>query len=247
MKSLSFLIPAALLISSLSVQAAITYVDAEEGASGNTYATGSPGDPVGSDTSWVGTTASSTNDTQWNLRTGQDGNGDSIFQALPDGDPSGIPELTTNISGLADGTYDVYVFFWEQVTDTSSPIQDWVISAGLTSGALTTFSAPGGAPVTSGTPKADTTGVSNAADLDFTDTVEVVGGSGNRNLFGVNLGTSTVSGGSDISVFVDMLIDGNSGETRVFYDGVGYESIPEPSTFALIALAGLGLLGPRCR
>jgi hypothetical protein len=227
--------------------AAITYVDAVSGALGNTGITGQPL----SNTSWVGADSSATNNTQWSPRA-TFGNGGSIFQALPAGDPAGIPELTTTIPSLADGTYNIWVFFQDNVGDLiASGIQNWVISAGLSPNPTTTYWAPNqplathndATPVlgTGGSGSITTAGVSYAGDLTFTSSVVTLEGTGTaeRRLYGVNLGTATVTGGSDINVYIDMLIAGSSTTTRVYYDGVGYEAIPEPSA---ALLGGLGLL-----
>jgi hypothetical protein len=134
----------------------ITYVDALEGV--NTFATGGSLET----TAWVGPSASSSNDTQWNKRD-TFGNDASIFQAIPDGSAAGIPELTTEITGLADGTYILWAFFWDQVENDT---QNWTVAAGLTSGSLITYSAPG-EPSVSG---ATSIGVANAANLSFANT-----------------------------------------------------------------------------
>lgn len=193
----------------------IHYIDAVDGSGGNTFKTGStPGD-----TSWVGPSSSATNNTQWSKRAGLEGNGDTVFQAMPNGSPAGIPELTTRLTGLADGEFDMFAFYWDQV---ESDTQNWVLAAGLNSGELTTYSSPGEPAVTGAT----TANVTNAADLTFANPAPaVVAGGGIRNLFGVKLGTVTVSGGAPVDVFIDMLIDGNSSNTRTWYDGVGYSRI----------------------
>ena len=86
------------------------------------------------------------NSTQWDARTGA-----NQRQALPSiacssatdtGNPSTIPQLTTRSSGLADGTYTIWVFFWDQVGDQIGAPRTGCISAGLTSGSLTTYRAP---------------------------------------------------------------------------------------------------------
>lgn len=202
----------ALLSIGVSASATITYVDAADGVSGNTFATG------GSlaDTSWVGAADSTTSNLTWRKREGTAfGNGETIYQGMPDGDPSGIPELTTQLTGLADGTYDIWAFYWDQVV---SNTQNWVLAAGLESGAVVTYSSPGEPAVVDAT----TVGVTNAADLTFTSSVELVDDGARRNLFGINLGQATVSGGSTVEVFVDMLIPGAAGTTRSWFDGVGY-------------------------
>lgn len=216
----------------VSAKAAITYVDATDGSGGNTRAT----DGSQSDTSWYVADTTSTNSTKWSKRTSVEGFDDTIFQALPNG-ISSIPELTTTISGLAAGTYGIWVFYWDQV---SSDAQNWTIAAGLTSGSLTTYSSPG-EPVVAG---ATTVNVTNAADLTITGfgAGDVESTDSNRQLFGVYLGNATVSGGGDINVYVDMLINGSSSASRTWYDGVGYELIPEPSAALMLGMASLGLL-----
>ena len=189
----------------------ITYVEAVAGAAGNTFATG------GSlaDISWLlDPGSSSANQTQWGLR--EFGNNNTLFQALHSL-PDTMPELTTRLTGLAAGTYDVWAFYWDQV---ASGTQNWILSAGLTSGALASYSSPG-EPDVAGTIK---TNVVNAANLRFTTSVLVVDGGGLRNLFGVHLGQATVSGGAAIDVHVDNLI-GNGSSNRAWFDGVGFAHV----------------------
>ncbi len=197
----------------------ITYVDAVAGPGGNTFATGgSQGD-----TSWIANTDGSSSDTGWSNRALADYNGDTIFQALPDGSAEDIPELTARISGLADGTYEIWTFYWDQVVSTS---QNWSIATGLTSGDLATYSSPGQPAV----PGATTANVTNAAELTFANSVNLIRNDDRNAMFGVYLGHVTVSGGSDIDVFVDMRIDGASGTSRTMYDGVGYAWVTGPVT-----------------
>lgn len=238
----------------MTADAAITYVDAQEGAAGNTYATG------GSlaDTSWIDLTLTNTggsDNDDWILRSGgatatsagfSQHNGSDVIQAVVSS-TGGLGEITTEITGLADGTYNVWVFFWEQST---SGTQNWVIDAGLTSGALTAYSAPIGA--VGGT---DSSSAVDAGTLTFTNAPSVAGaetlvggvgtGTFNQRMFGVNLGQVVVSGGSDINVYVDKLT-GLAGNNRTIYDGVGYELVPEPGSMALLGLGGL-LLARRRR
>jgi hypothetical protein len=195
---------------------AITYVDAVEGASGNTFATGSSAD----DTSWEsGLDSSSLDENRWTKRTTVEGNGNTVFQAshgLGDGDD--IPELTTRIPGPGGGTYDIWAFYWDQI---ESDTQNWTLSAGLAAGALNSYSSPGEPAVTGAT----TEGVFNAADLTFTTPVQTTAGGGLRHLFGVHLGRVTVSGDeSIIEVRVDNLLGGGS-NNRSWFDGVGYARV----------------------
>lgn len=136
-----------------------------------------------------------------------------------------MPELTTQITGLTDAQdYDIWVFFWD-----ASDANVWNIAAGLTTGALTTYSFDG---------LGDQTQTVAASTLTFTNTSPVVlPAEGNRIMYGVNLGPVTASG-TTINVFVDNLT-GGGGNNRTWYDGVGYEVVPEPST---ALLGGIGLL-----
>jgi len=192
---LSFLIACG----SASGQTEITYFDVVEGPLGNTFATGgSKGD-----TSWLNPDAAATADEdQWRKRTF--GNGGSIFQAFHNGNT--IPELTTEVTGLADGSYDVWVFFWDGPNS-----NQWTISAGLNPGNLTTYSFDGpgntAAPVSTDT-------------LTFTSSSQPLTTEDPRILYGVLLGQTTVSGGSAIQVFIDNNAGGGS-DNRTWFDGVG--------------------------
>ena len=196
---------------------AITYVDAVEGAAGNTFKTGGSL----SDITWVGPDSSSGSQTLWNKRgVSSDVNSDTAFQGSVSSGNT-LPQLTTRLSGLADGTYKIWAFYWDQV---DSATQNWILSAGLSSASLTTYSSTGH-PDVAGTIK---TGVTNATALTFSNSVKVQGGWDGtkflRNLFGVNLGEVTIAGGSPINVYLDNNLNGGS-NNRVSYDGVGYQSI----------------------
>ncbi len=195
----------------------ITYLDAVEGPSGNTFATGG----LQSNTSWlVDPGSASVDEDQWGKR--PFGNGETLFQAMHNL-PDEMPELTTKITGLSDGTYEIWAFYWDQV---DSDAQNWTLSTGLTPGSLQTYSSPGEPAVVGAT----TVNVFNATGLDFINDPLVVDGGGLRNLFGVNLGRVTVAGGSAVSVYVDNLI-GTGSVGRTWYDGVGYSQVNDFSAW----------------
>ncbi|MCH7229008.1 hypothetical protein [Haloferula sp. A504] len=176
----------------------ITYLDAVEGSSGNTFATG--GSPA--DFSWLNPdTTSTADDDQWKKR--PYGNGGTVFQALHSGNT--MPELTTRISGLSDGSYDVWVFFWD-----GPDSNQWTISAGLTPGSLTTYSFDG---------PGDSSAAVAASTLTFNNPPMVT--EDVRTLYGVKVGQASVAGGNAIELHVDNLVGGGSA-TRTWYDGVGY-------------------------
>lgn len=231
-------------LTAASSQAAITYVDAVQGIAGNTFATGGS---LGVETWESGADNSAGNETQWTLRTTVEGNSNTIYQALHEVvNSDDIPELTTQISGLADGTYQIWAFYWDQVVNDG---QDWTISTGLTSGSLVSYSSPGEPAV----PGAITTGVTDANSLSFTTVMDTIANEGSataeRRMFGVDLGQVTVSGGSStVNVYVDNLV-GNGSNNRTWYDGVGYEAIviPEPGSMSLLGFGWMALLLRRRR
>jgi hypothetical protein len=207
--------------------AAITFVDAVHGTSGNTFKSGS----TLSDTSWVSTANNSTaNNTQWVTRSTW-GNGGTVYQSVISSTAS-FPEITTQITGLTNGaTYDIWAFFWDNVTTSA---EKWIISAGLTTAALNTYSNDAVSGST-------TTGVVNTNTLTLvgspviTQTVSSI----TYNMFGIKLGQVVVSGGT-VNVFLDRNLLGPSAtQNRVWYDGVGFEAVPEPSA---ALLGGLGFL-----
>ncbi|MBT8045077.1 MAG: PEP-CTERM sorting domain-containing protein [Verrucomicrobiae bacterium] len=210
----------------LNSQAAITYVDADETT--NTYdtATGLV------NTNWYDNGSGNSTD-DWSRRANPFGNGGEIFE----GGYANVddPELTTEMTGLADGIYDVWVFFWDATNSNT-----WNIAAGLTSGSTATYSFDG---------LGDTTSPVAASTLTFDSSVLTI--ESNRTLYGVNLGQATVSGGGG-SGSIDVFIDngGLAPDDRTWYDGVGYElaaPIPEPSSTALLGLGGLALMLRRRR
>ncbi len=243
-KSSALILPLAFCLASTPVSAAVTYVDAVNGAAGNTFATG------GSlaTTSWINFTDSSNEDQdQWRLRPGSNrGVGDTIYHARTNGSDT-IPELTVLLPGLADGTYNIYAFFWD---DSSSTANTHNLDAGLTSGSLTTYGADN--PLNNGAtatlaPLASTLSYSGTNPTTIPDTAVF----GNLNLHAALVGQAVVSSGSTISVFVDhsQSVTGlsSTAQVRSFFDGVGYEAVPEPSSTALLGLGGLALILRRRR
>ena len=206
----------------LGASASIIYVDAAEGSSGNTYATGGSL----SDTSWY-LDNDGGDGTLWNKRTGS-ANESTVFQA---GGEKTQPELTTEITGLADGDYYAWVFFWNNGGG-------WNIDAGLTSGSLTSYSAKeldNGATTTNGVIDMSTM---STDDFSYSNGGSVLTTESDRTLYGVNLGQVTVSS-SAINVFVDHSVDPEGtgfADTRTWYDGVGYEVIPEPASLGLFGI-----------
>lgn len=201
-----------------AAHASIVYVDADPITNTFDTATGS------TNTDWY---VNGTSDTapNWGLRGGF-ANGSTILEGRVT--TGADTPLTTQISGLGDGTYDVWAFFWD-----ASGANIWQLSAGLSGNPIVTYSADGAG---------NTTAPVNAGTLSFTTTVLTA--ESDRIMYGVNLGQATVSGGSPtINVLIEQL--GGGSERRTWYDGVGYEAVPESSAALLIGLAGLALLRRR--
>lgn len=145
-------------------------------------------------------------------------NGGSVFVGSPDfgGTNVDVPTLKTTISGLTPGaSYNVYGYYWGR----GSAV--WDIEFGLSEAGLAAFPDPG----------------VSAADSTFTNPVSL-NDSGVIPLTQANLGETVASAAGTIDVFVN---DGPSPD-RTWYDGVGFEPIPEPSTIAIGLIAGIGLL-----
>jgi hypothetical protein len=107
---------------------------------------------------------------------------------------------------LAAGDYDVFVLFGSQATDGATAYQ---LQAGLTSGSLVQYSA-----------------ASSGA-------VKVVDDGTAFDGYRIKIGTTTVTGGS-LDVFVDNRANTAAADERSYYDGIGYELVPEPSSVALL-------------
>jgi hypothetical protein len=167
----------------------INYIDA--GTNNTTNADGNAFSPTGPSDYPGGAEG------KWHEYTGY-GNGGSCYTA---GD-SGIedtPALKTTITGLPDGTYDVFAYFW------SDPNADWGVRGGFELSDMLNFNKQSS---------------QHAEASQFTGTIKVT--SYEAILYRVYIGRRKVSGGAPIVVYID---DYDSsfinGPTRTTYDGVG--------------------------
>lgn len=212
-----FLTSAAILLGATASQAAFTYLDAVDGAGGNT--TLSDGSTLNADDTTGGTT--------WRQRdNAQFGSAATVFEGV---DPS--PEIKTTLTGLTPGaSYTIYVHFWDPTHNTT---EAWAVQAGFTSGNLTTFSYLGDSEVAG-----STAGVL-ASSLSYDTAPGVFGPFSNRENIAGLVGVGIADGSGNLEVFIDDLGTTNV-NNRTWYDGVSYEIVPEPS---VALLGGIGLLG----
>lgn len=233
------IITTSLILAGISAShAAITYVDAS--AANLTLANGSPFVPS--------VTSNAYNDSNWSVRSGASlASNDSVYEA--GGSTNGtlvgetVPLIRQTLTGLAAGTYNVYAYFW------SGSNVRWGMSAGLADSSLVAIHGIGGANQNSHTysdPNGSRVSVASLTDGTFsTAPTQALGGS-DRVLGQFFLGTTVVDNTGNLNVFVGNQVTVNSGNSpsttnsRTWFDGAGYEPIPEPSS------ALLGMLGMTC-
>jgi hypothetical protein len=200
------------MVAAASAAEKITYVDATHGEAGNTkLAAGGVFTP---------TTENSGSDNLWRLRSfGNPAGAGTIYEAggtfVDANDVNNIedcPRLATTVSGLPEGTYKVYVYFWNDEglwriradlkgKDAQLPLFCWLqhpIDA---------------API--GTPAATT---AKAEDFKTAPLLN----EGNRTLWQAYLGEVK---GTTITVFVDDDPGHKSFNLRTWYDGIGYQAV----------------------
>ncbi len=186
----------------------MTYLDATDGAGGNT-------------TLSAGGTFTPTTNPDWQIRT-VFGNGGEIYQGGSE-DPASAPELRTTITGLTPGQdYEVFANFW------AATGSGWRILAGDTSGSLTLYDAP----------FTDVAGATDGIDLaavPYTNDPLIT--EGNRTMYGASLGTLTANGSGEIAVFIDDT-GTDDGDDRTWYDGVSYSSGATAFTSASMTIEG---------
>jgi len=217
-----------------SAQGAITYVDATldntdnaAGGADTTWASGDDGTTGGSVTDGVNTAA----DGLWRYRSTLGGNG--LWEATDSSSRlDDAVEIVTTATGLANDTYNVYVFFIAvEAPNASSGEEEYPIRAGLSSN-------PGANQIFTQVVSANTPGGivgADASTLTFANTF--TGSSTRPNLAGVLVDQAVVTDGT-LSVYIDDL-PANTSDDRTWYIGIGYEAVPEPSSLALLGLGGL--------
>jgi hypothetical protein len=236
-------------VSGLAANGAIVYVDATDGASGNTKTAPAVSGQVGAGATWTPVTVDAV-DGQWRARTGfgiqpsatspPSGAGlttlnGTVYENGGNSGGDNAPRLMTTVAGLPNDTYNVYAYFWTD--QTSSP---WQIRAGVTDDAnpLPRYTGSG-ASTTIGSAVGSAPDGGNAPVLIATDNAGGSGTPAGRRVWQVLLGQQI---GTSLTVYVEDLPPTNGNE-RAWYDGIGYESatVPEPMSLATVGL-GVTLL-----
>lgn len=224
--------------------AAITYADAS--ASNLTLANGSAFAPsvtgnVYTDNNWSARTSAALASSDTVYEAGGSTNGSLVGET--------VPVIRQTLTSLAAGSYDVYAYFW------SASNVRWGISAGLADNALTAVYGIGGTTLdTHNYSNSNVTRVTVASLTDgtFTTAPTLAIGGADRVLAQFFLGTAVVDGTGNLNVFIGnqpIVNDGTAPSvtnSRTWFDGVGYELIPEPSS-ALLGMVGMTLLLRRRR
>lgn len=226
---LHYLAPALVFcLSAAPLQAAVNYVDATVN---NTVgaASGLVDWNSGSSGTGDGVTA---NDGLWKFR-GSFGNGGIWEATASSATAEDAVEIVTSAT-VANGLYNVYVFYYA-VNDTG----DFPIRAGLAS-------SPNSNDAFDRAGNKGTAGGDALAELMF-DTAPPSGTESRTLLYGL-VGQANVTGGS-LDVYIDDWPASATGSSndRTWYQGIGYELVPEPSTSLLGALGALTLLLRRRR
>jgi hypothetical protein len=230
---------------------AVTYVDATMANTNNAAG--------GLDSTWLdgndGTTGgtvadgAAVDDSKWRFRGGFGSAG--IFEATgTTATAEDAVMIVTTISGLSDGTYNIYAFF----RASSSTGENYNIKASLspTVGDSDIFRQNDTRGLTLGT-----VGI-NSEELSFASGAAPSTANLDARvlLYGI-IGQAVVSGGNSVNIYIDDLPAkgwvgagtgggaGSESTVRTWYDGIGYELIPEPSAALLGGLGALALLRRR--
>lgn len=172
----------------------VTYYDANENNTAEADDTAfTPTGPSGS---------AGASDDQWHEYT-QYGNAGSVYTAGDSGTEN-APEIKTTINPSADGTYDVFAYFW------CDPAQDWGVRGGFASSDMLCFNKQSS---------------QYAEASQFTGSVETL--DDEVVLYRVYIGRKQITVGGSVTVYIDNYDSSYSGDvpTRTTYDGIGVARI----------------------
>ena len=209
----------------------ITYVDASDGAGGNTALS------AGGVFTAVASPGGANNDDAWSKRS-PFANGGSVFTSNDSGSGAtaeDAPGLATTISGLVAGNaYEVFAYFWDGNGN-------WRLKASLRELPPLPNNTPGERPVSfSADGSASSTASPQAVAADFV--VAPLISEGDRRLRQAALGRIRANASGQIVVYIDDLENPTVSTTqRTWYDGVGYALVPEPTSFVTFCIGMIAL------
>jgi hypothetical protein len=167
------------------------------------------------------TGATETVDQNWQFRTGGNFNGGSVLASGGAG-AENSPAIKTTLTGMADGSYNIYAYFW------ANSAQDWRVQVGLDANNMMLVR---------------DNGAQAAEAAEFDSTVQLTDSTDSAQLYRYFVGEVTVLNGSSVTVFIDDF--SAAATTRTWYDGLGYSLAPEPTVASLLLV--LGALSTRRR
>ncbi|MGD9634962.1 MAG: glycosyl hydrolase 115 family protein, partial [Pirellulales bacterium] len=179
----------------------IHYVDAT--TSNTTRASGTGAWSSGPSDAEAGASAT---DNLWHWRTGTGNNGDVLAAGATNTTATeNAPLVMTTLTGLADGVYDVFAYFW------ANPGQDWRLQAGFAANDLMLFRDNGAQQA-------------EEAQFDPNDPTVLLTAASGSALYRAYVGRKEVVDGAAIDVFIDdfMTSTTTAGANRAWYDGLGY-------------------------
>jgi hypothetical protein len=156
-------------------------------------------------------------DANWHVRTGLgNGAGNDVLASGGSGNEN-APALRTTLTGLADGPYDLFAYFW------ADPSSDWRIQVGMDANNLMLVRDNGAQQA-------------ELAQFDPASGAITLSGGGAL-LYRAYVGRASVTNGSPLSVYVDDQVSSGAA-TRTWYDGVGYAPVvvPEPASVLVPSL-----------
>ena len=245
---------------SAAIAAPITYVDATDGAAGNTALAAGGVWTAAVDPAATGT------DNLWRKRSF--GNGASVFETSGQGTPTDDAQrLVTTVSGLTSGqSYKLYAYFWSP----NDVNQQWLLRAGLSNsgGDLPSWTRLNNDGVNNagGVVGTDGDSIQIATDnlapfpatgpADFANPASLIAGTttqagktvlveSNRFHWQASLGTAVANGSGQAQIYIDDYVLSGGGppagtqtvNNRTWFDGVGYELVPEPTALGMLLLA----------
>lgn len=164
-------------------------------------------------------------DGNWHWRSEVGNSGDVLTSA--DSGYEDAPALKTTLTGLADGSYDVFAYFWAQTTG------DWYLTAGFEPADNLVFRFNRSTLGLLASTTADNVQQAEREHFDADVTLE----SGGAFLYRAYVGRRQVSGGAAIDVFIDdfnnpSFVDESGARLgQTWYDGLGYAPVLEgPAT-----------------